>query len=122
MRTAHRFIPDTQSMTLRCARCSQALVIDVVDRLARDSHSGRTRLLGRLWNAQLAGARVLVDEPIHIVDHVYAVTDRFVSLHREFVHRLFEAIDALDEPLDDATDSRPRASVTSLMNRPRRRS
>jgi hypothetical protein len=117
MRAITRSIPDGHGLTLRTARYSQAVVIDVMDRLARDPASGRPRLLGRLWRTQLKVGGLLVDEPVQLVDRLYAVTDRLVSLHREFAHRLFEAIDTRDDPHPHPRETRPAASVTSLTAR-----
>lgn len=88
-----------EQSTLRVARQSQALVIVLVERLARDGETQQPRPLGRLWRAQLDLAERVLGEPTRVVDAPYAYWQQLLALHREFASRLFEAIDARELPV-----------------------
>src|SRR4051812_47804891 len=75
------------------ARTSQTMVIEVVDRLARDRHADRVRLLGRLWAAQLDLLATALGDPERVMDDSYDAATRLLALHREFAHRLLEITD-----------------------------
>ena len=77
----------------RFARQSQALVIALMDCVARN-RDGRIRTLGRLARVNLDVAHLVIGEPHSAVDSVYDHVMRMVALHREFVHCMFETIDA----------------------------
>lgn len=83
----------SEHATLLIARCTQALGIALVDRLARDASSERPRLLGRVWRVQLDLAGTVWGEPVDVVDRTYGYVQSLTALHREFAHRLFEAVD-----------------------------
>jgi len=102
-----------QRLTLRTARQSQALVIVAVDRLARNSETEHPRPLGRLWSLQLDLAGIVLGEPAHVVDSAYVQLQRLVALHREFAHRLLEAIDARELPPPNSAG----ANVIPLVSR-----
>ena len=85
-----------RALTLLAARNSQALVLVVTDRLARNADTGDPRVIGRLWGAQLKLAELVIDQPVDLADEAYQHVQRMVELHREFVHRLFEAFDTRD--------------------------
>jgi len=93
-------------LTLFAARNSQALVIAVTDRLARNGETGDPRAIGRLWVAQLNLAEIVLGEPVALAEEGYQHVQRLVELHREFAHRLFEAFDTRDL----LTDPSPAAS------------
>jgi len=104
----------TEDAVFRAARHSQALVIEVTDRLARDGLD-RPRPLGRLWRVNLdLAALLLVGEPAGVVDRVYTQLLRLVTLHREFTSRLFEASDTRDR---HSATSRPVGNVIPLARR-----
>jgi hypothetical protein len=85
-----------RELTLLAARNSQALVIVVTDRAARNAETGDARVIGRLWAFQLNVAELVIGEPVSIADEGYQHVQRLVELHREFAHRLFEAFDTRD--------------------------
>jgi hypothetical protein len=85
-----------QTLSLVAARNSQALVIGMADRVARNAESGDPRAIGRLWAAQLNVAGILLGEPVSLADEGYQHVQKLVELHREFAHRLFEAVDTRD--------------------------
>lgn len=93
MRRLARLTRATEQSTLRAARESQAAVIAMVDRLARDDKTRRPRPLGRVWRVQLDLAGTAFGEPTRLVDAAYAHAQQLAALHREFAHRLFEAMD-----------------------------
>ena len=76
-----------QDLTLRAARQSQATVIAGVSRAADNAS------LARLWRLQLDLTGILVGDPSELVDTTYAHAQRLIALHREFLHRVLEAID-----------------------------
>lgn len=84
------------ALTLLAARNSQAFVLVVADRIARNPVTGDARVIGRIWAAQLNLAEVVIDEPVGLADEAYQHWHKMVDLHREFVHRLFEACDTRD--------------------------
>lgn len=85
-----------QAVTMVAARSSQAFVLVVSDRIARNADTDTARVTGRLWAAQLNFAELVVADPLSIADETYQHAQRMVDLHREFVHRLFEAFDTRD--------------------------
>jgi flagellar motor switch protein FliM len=82
------------------ARGSQAAVIEVVDRLVGGQgarHDGARRSsLGRLFNFQLDVMDRLVGDAASVTDQSFDGTIRLFSLHREFLQRVFEAMDTRD--------------------------
>lgn len=91
------------------------MVIDVVDRLARSSPHGRPRLIGRLWTMQLRAINAVVHEPTDLLDDAYLLTGRLVELHREFAHRVLEALDNRHDPKPSTQqDERGSAPVVLL--------
>jgi len=98
---------------LRAVRQSQALVIATTDQLARDA-SDRPRTVGRLWRINLDLAGLVFGEPADVVDGTYGHVLRLVTLHREFAHRVYEAIDTR-EPR--ATSAPAPTNVILLANR-----
>jgi hypothetical protein len=101
---------------LMMTRQGQSAAVELVDRLARSSSAGNPRPLGRLWRLQLNVAAALVDDPEEVVDRAYLAVERFVSLHRHFVQRLFEAMD----DREGSCDTRDLAPVTALITRQNR--
>ncbi len=84
-------------LTVAVARTTQAWSIHLVDRLVGD----RTRLPAqvaarRVARGVLQAVRDRGHEPEHVIDYVYDTYARLVDLHREFAHRLLDAIDDLD--------------------------
>ena len=77
---------------IRAVQQSQALVIAASDRLARDA-SDKPRPMGRLWRVHLDLTALVFGEPAAVVDGTYGSVLRLVTLHREFAHRVYEAID-----------------------------
>jgi len=113
MRPLTRVLQETQLLTLRAARYSQALAIACVDRLGGAGESGRPRPLGRLWRLQLDLTGALVGDPGQLLDEYYGHLQRLIALHGEFAARVLEAIDsrevlALGEP--DASNVIPMPS------------
>jgi hypothetical protein len=96
MRRAVELIRQGRALTLRTARNSQALVLVATDRMARNADTGNARALGRLWAVQLNLAELVFDEPVSLADEAYLHLQSLVDLHREFAHRLFEALDTRD--------------------------
>ena len=88
-----------EQSTLRVARQSQALVIVLVEHLARDGETQQPRPLGRVWRAQFDLAGKLLGEPTRVIDAPYSHWQQLLALHREFASRLLEAIDARDVPV-----------------------
>jgi len=79
--------------TVRTTQRSQAVVIAMLDHLATRPGSDAPRPLGRWWRMQLDATGLLVDEPLQLLDHVYDTGGRLLALHREFLHRMVEAMD-----------------------------
>lgn len=93
-------------LTVSFARTTQAVVVEGLDRMAREM--ARDWLgVGRRWghpgrvDALLALTRRFVGEPVELIDRGYEVTTRLVELHWEFAHRVLEVIDC-HEATDDA--------------------
>lgn len=112
MHALNRHQRELSDLALTVTRQSQGVAVGIVDRLAR-SAEGTPHLLGRLWSLQLDVSATVADEPTDIVDGSYATLERFVALHRQFVQRLFEAIDVREH----AGAARDLASVTPLIPR-----
>lgn len=96
MRRSVELIRQCRALTLLAARNSQTLVLVVTDRIARNSDTSEARVIGRIWAAQLNLAELVIDEPVGLADEAYEHVQKVVDLHREFVHRLFEAFDTRD--------------------------
>lgn len=77
---------------LRAARQSQAALIATVDHLAHGS-DGAPRRLGRFWALQLDVAALAPIDFARAIDEAYDHAQRLLSLHEQFVHRLYEAVD-----------------------------
>ncbi|WP_340536878.1 hypothetical protein [Nocardioides sp. GXZ039] len=92
MEALSRAFDHAEQLLVQQTRRSQAAVIASTDRLARDGDD-QVRPLGRLWRANLALLERLVGDPLGAVDRAYDHTLRVVAMHREFAHRIFEAID-----------------------------
>jgi hypothetical protein len=114
MMWSERLALAAEQSTLRVARHSQALVIVLVERLARDGETQRPRVLGRLWRVQLDLAERVLGEPTRIVDAPYAHWQHLLALHREFASRLIEAIETRELPVPG---SQLAANVVPLVQR-----
>lgn len=87
MRPLSALLQRAQELNLQLARHSQALVIVGVSRAAD------ARPVARVWRVQLDLASVIVGDPARLIDVTYTHAQRLIGLHREFLHRVLEAID-----------------------------
>ena len=97
MRPLTPFIRVSEHVTFVTARTSQALVIAGTHCLMR-SATGPPRALARLVGVDLERVRLLPAEPSWLIDRPYTQAQRLLSLHREFAHRMMEAIDTREPP------------------------
>ena len=85
------------------SRASQAAVVEVLDRLTgrrdpRDSSRSRNHF-SRLLNTQLDAVEVCIGDLASLADQHYDTAIGLLRLHREFVQRVFEAVDTRDATL-----------------------
>ena len=97
--------------TVAAVRISQVFVIEVTDRLAARGrlvkHVGGCTLPALILNAN----RRWVGEPVAVVDRTRDCTARLIELHREFDHRLLDAVDG--DVSVSAQPARPHAGATT---------
>jgi len=114
MRPLNALVRESQKVSLRAARQSQAIVIQGVARVAGQEKVERPRMIGRAWRLQLSLVGRLAGDPAQLIDSIYVHAQRLVSLNQEFTHRILEVLDD-DEPPVREPDSR--SNVIPLLTR-----
>lgn len=109
-------------LTVAFARTTQAVVVEGLDRMAREM-ARDWPVAGRRWghpgrvDALLALTRRFVGEPVELIDRGYGLTARLVELHWEFAHRVLEVIES-HQVTDEATDEATRDAARVPQSRP----